>query len=168
MCALLELYMGRKCGLYRSTSALSGNGLPAFFSVLTPSHNETNGHVGQVHLIPGRMIFQGKSYKELADRVMEEVDDFTMTESSFKRFDYDLTSEDGCAHRSINVRETTKQLQCLLNFSRDDGVETTFPNLNVGPSAFGTVLDRRRGLVCCDFSRTGRECRPSFKASGKP
>jgi hypothetical protein len=159
MYALLELYTGRTCrDIVESTSALWLNGISAFFSVLTPSHNETSGDVGQVHLVPGRIFFEGKAYTHLVDRKMPATDDLMMTGGSLVRHDYALGARDCFAHRLISIREGSTYLQCLIKFSRDVELDSGSPILSVGPSALAAILAKRRGLVHCKSSRTGRSC----------
>lgn len=168
MYALLELYTGRPCrDIVGSTSALWLNGISAFFSVLTPSHSEASGHVGQIHLVPGRISFEGKSYTHLVDRKMPETEDFMAMGGSLVRPDYALKAQDRFAHRAINIREGSTYLQCQMRFTREIEVDSGSPKLSVGPSALAAILAKRRGLVRCNSSRTGKKCPPLPNISGK-
>ena len=168
MYALLELYTGRTCrDIVGSTSALWLNGISAFFSVLTPSHGESSDHVGQIHLVPGRISFEGKSYTHLVDRKMSETDGFMAKGGNLVRPDYALEAHDRFAYRTINIREGSTYLQCLMRFTRDIEVDSGSSKLSVGPSALAAILAKRRGLVHCNSSRTGRKCPPLPDISGK-
>ena len=168
MYALLELYTGRTCReIVGSTSALWLNGISAFFSVLTPSHGESSGHVGQIHLVPGRISFEGKTYTHLVDRKMSGTDGFMAMGGSLVRTDYALEAHDRFAHKTINIREGSTYLQCLMRFTRDVEVDSGSSTLSVGPSALADILAKRRGLVHCNSSRTGSKCPPLPDISGK-
>jgi hypothetical protein len=168
MYALLELYTGRTCrDIVGSTSALWLNGMSAFFSVLTPSHSETSDDVGKIHLVPGRISFEGKSYTHLVDRKMSETDDFVAMGGSLVRPDYALKAQDRFADRAINIREGSTYLQCLMRFTREIEVDSGSPKLSVGPSALAAILAKRRGLVRCNSSRTGKKCPILPNISGK-
>jgi hypothetical protein len=168
MYALLELFAGQICSdVVGSTSALCVNGISAFFSVLTPSHSETSGHVGQVHLIPGRISFEGKAYTHLVDRKMSATDNFMAMGGSLFRHDYAFKAQDSFAHRAISIREGSTYLQCLMMFTRDVEVDRGSPKLSVGPSALAAILAKRRGLVRCNFARTGKKCPSPTNVTGK-
>lgn len=168
MRGLLELYTGRQCrDVVESASALCLNGISAFFSVLTPSHSETNDQVGQVHLVPGRISFEGKSYMRLVDRKMQATDELTVRDGSLTRPDYALTAQDHFTHRRLSVREGPVDLHCLMQFTRDVGADGESPIFSVGPFAFAAMLATCRGWVHCNSLRTGIGCAVTETASAK-
>lgn len=161
MYALLELYTGRAyCDTVERTSALWQNGISAFSSVLRPSHSETGGDVGQVHIVPGRISFEGKSYTHLVDRKTAATDDLTATGGSLVRHGYALGARNSFVQRLISIREGSTHLQCLMKFPREVESDSGSPALSVGPCALAAFLVTCKGLVHCDSSRTGKPCAP--------
>lgn len=146
MHGLLELYTDRNCrDVVESASALCLNDISAFFSVLKPSHSETNDQVGQVRLVPGRISFEGKSYMHLVDRKMQATDELTARDGSLTRPDCALTAQDHFTQRLLSVREGPVDLHCLMEFTRDVGADGKFSVLSVGPFAFAQTCLRHAG-----------------------
>lgn len=165
---LLELYTGRECLFeVESASALNLNGISAFLSVLTPSHGETNDQTGQVHLVPGRISFEGKSYMRLVDRKMQATNPLTVRDGSLTRPDYALTAQARFTHRLLSVREGPVDLHCLMEFTHDVGADGKSSVLSVGPFAFAAMLAMCRGLVHCKSLRTGSRCASTANTSVK-
>jgi hypothetical protein len=146
---ILGLFTGRDAPVISArTSAVCVNGICAFLGILSDP-SEDRDSVGRIHVLPGRIQYQKKSYDKVEDRVLlrDEAGDFSQAMKVVR-------SGKSFNHRTLSVKESSTALQCLLELSV--GEEIGHQALRVGPGALATLLASRRGLVSCGMARNSR------------
>ena len=144
---ILSLFSGKDAPLTSSNhSALCVNGITAFLGFL---RNSSTGKetMSRIHVIPGRIVHDGKSYVKLTDRVTLQppASDFTkaIQVSSIAHPEW---------HESLSIQESYTALECLLEIRKGNDSESS-PFLRVGPAGLTSQLSTRTGLVSCRLPR---------------
>lgn len=137
--AVLELFSGQNAQLSTpGFSAICVNGICAFFGILCDASEDRNA-VGRVHVLPGRIQYEGKSYSRLQDlTILRERD------TDFSTIMAMLNQGEQSYQQSLEVKESSSALQCLLKFTDEQGQKHS-----IGPSALAVLLGSRRGLISC-------------------
>jgi hypothetical protein len=162
--SILELFAGRRApSTSSSISALCVNGVCAFLDVLRKPDDDRNS-VACIHVLPGRILHEKKSYSRLIDRVVRQDDDTDW--STAIKF---AASEELETKTSLSVRESSSGLECLLEMEITFGIMHDAARVAVGPSHLSVLLASRRGLISCKLTKelsrpSGRRC--SMRSTG--
>jgi hypothetical protein len=138
----LELFTGRTP--LRTTWGVSAqcvNGICAFLAILKDPSDESET-VGRIHVLPGRIDIESKSYAVLEDQRLTDPD-----RTDFASVLKHGTQVDNNQKLRLRVKEGSNSLQCLLEVPVD-GLHS--PNL-VGPAKLASMLASTRGWVSCNM-----------------
>ena len=145
----LELFAGR--GLPPTTSnysALCVNGICAFLDIIseTSSGYAEVESASMIHILPGRITYDKKSYSMVIDR-FQPVDppetDFTNTRSF-------IHARGSLLENRLTIRETYTGLEAWIEIECRPDLDGRKPEkVRAGPSKLAMWLTSRRGLVCC-------------------
>jgi hypothetical protein len=132
---VLSIFSGRSVstssGMY---GAICSNGITAFLGVLrgTTTHRDA---VSRIQLIPGKIIYSGKSYETLVDRsnVFPCAKDLWQAVQRMEPLDQVVSPE-------LVVQEKYMKLECVLELG---------PLVRVGPAALVAQLAGQTGLITC-------------------
>jgi hypothetical protein len=136
----LELFTGRTPPRRTwGVSAQCVNGICAFLTILK-EHSDQKEAVGRIHVLPGRIEVESKSYTILEDQRLSdpELIDFTTVLKHRNQIENDLKLQ-------LRVKERSNSLQCLLEFP----VGGTHSPVLVGPAKLASMLASTRGRVTC-------------------
>jgi hypothetical protein len=142
--AALSLFSGRE--VYPTGghfSALCSHGITAFLGFLRTAASGKQ-YMSRIHLIPGRIIHDGKNYSKLVDRHRFSGFDEVDFSSAVKV----LEMEGSWDAPSWVVEETSSGLECCLG-----PLTTSHPRVfnirSMGPSTLVAQLSGRTGLISC-------------------
>jgi hypothetical protein len=137
--AVLELFSGQRTSLSTpGFSALCVNGICAFFGILRDASDDRN-MVGRIHIVPGRIQCEGKSYTRLQDLTLLREQD-----RDFSALTAIVNQPEHSYQQTLVIKEGSSALQCLLRFSNAERQQQS-----IGPSALAVFLGSRRGLISC-------------------
>ena len=140
---VVELFAGQRApSTTADISALWANGICAFLGILRDASTDRNA-VGRIHVLPGRISHEKKSYDQLVDRVLVG----EAAGVDFSKAKNVITSGDFYDKRALSIRESSSALECFLELSVEAKSED-LPIL-VGPSRLAVMLGSRRRLVTC-------------------
>ena len=140
--AVLELFSGQSASLSTpGFSALCVNGVCAFFGILCDASVDANA-VARVHVLPGRIQYEGKSYTRLQDLIL-----LRNPEADFSAVKAIASEHEQSYHQTLEIKESSTSLQCILKFNNEERKK-----YSIGPSALAVLLGSRRGLISCKTS----------------
>jgi hypothetical protein len=154
---VVSLFSGRQTYIDGNLNAVCSNGIVAFLGFLrTPDTGKEA--MSRIHVIPGRITYEGKNYPKLVDQRVDSSNPFTILYASNHRGDFSrLTDLGEVASSNGNlawiIRESSTTLECsldskLLCSSNDNLTDTTkFPP--VGASNLVSQLSGQTGLISC-------------------
>jgi len=122
-------------------SAQCVNGICAFLAILKDPSDESET-VGRIHVLPGRIDIESKSYAVLEDQRLTGPD-----RTDFASVLKHGTQVDNNQKLRLRVKEGSNSLQCLLEVPVD-GLHS--PSL-VGPAKLASMLASTRGWVSCNM-----------------
>jgi len=136
----LELFTGRTPPRRTwGVSAQCENGICAFLGILKEPSDQHEA-VGRIHVLPGRIDVESKSYSILEDQRLTDPErlDFTTVLKHRNRVNIDERIR-------LRVKEGSNSLQCLLEVPSG---KSHSPSL-VGPAKLASMLASTRGWVTC-------------------
>jgi hypothetical protein len=145
----LELFAGRQPPSTNSNySALCTNGICAYLDIISEA---SSGSIeiesaSKIHILPGRISHEKKSYNMLIDRVqLLDLPDTGFTNAI--EFTHTVRPQ---LNSSLSVRETYTGLEVFVEIETSPGKDGRKPGkIWVGPSKLAVWLTTRRGLVPC-------------------
>lgn len=145
----LELFAGRRPPSSNSNySALCANGICAFLDIIseTSSGGAEIESASKIHILPGRISHEKKSYNMLIDHV-QPVD---LPDTGFMNAIEFTQTERPQLNNRLSVRETYTGLEVWMETETRAGRDGRKPRkVWVGPSKLALWLTSRRGLVSC-------------------
>lgn len=145
----LELFAGRRLSSTSSNySALCANGICAFLDII--SETSLGGadieSASKIHILPGRISHEKKSYHMLIDHV-QPID---LPDAGFMNAIEFTHTERAQLNNRLSVRETYTGLEVWMETEIRPGRDGRKPRkVCAGPSKLAVWLTSRRGLVSC-------------------
>ena len=141
---IVELFAGEHA-LSSSTgiSALCKKGICVYLGVLRDASMSRDG-VGRIHVIPGRIQHEKKSYERLEDRYIIQDDEYAATVMNI------VSNEQEWSEPKLSIKESSTTLECLLYLrGKKDASSNEATAIAGGPANLADLLSARRGLVRC-------------------
>jgi hypothetical protein len=139
--------------------AWSDNGICAYRTILRnlPMHNEFGYSLGRIHIVPGRIEWQNRSYDQIQDLSDLPPFDFRTDDNRI-----DPTQLLGFERPSLELKETLKDSDCMLMGG------FRLPNINklplfIAPTNIGNCAMMAHGLYQCQRRAS---CNEKRQASG--
>lgn len=149
MKSILSLFCGHDISFTSGHySIICANGISVFLGFLRHAGNNKET-VSRIHVIPGHVTHEGKSYTKMIDRVLLQPPAVDLTKvigiTSVRSSDW---------KESLSVQESSNALECLLEITHgdDDGDEEYSVPIRVGPAHLVAELSGRFGLVTCQLT----------------
>ena len=151
---IIELFTGEHApSSSTGISALCRKGICVYLGVLQDRSMSRNS-IGQIHVIPGRIQHEKKSYERLEDRYIIQDDEYTTTVMSI------VNSEQEWDEPKLSIRESSTTLECLLYLrGKNDTASNEAKAIAGGPANLADLLTARRGLIRCrNISGANKPC----------
>ena len=149
---ILELFTGERApSTSTGISAICKRGICVYLGILQGVSTSSDG-VSQVHVIPGRIQHEKKSYERLEDRYIIQDEEYPTTVMKIVEAKRDWDE------LKLSVKESSTTLECLMyhEAAAASGVASA---IAAGPANMAGLLAVRRGLIRCrNISRSPRPC----------